>query len=222
MTVFATDMEHPVTIPSGHADLAGLLYLPKNTTGIILFVHGSGSSRYSIRNQYVAHVLNKENLATLLFDLLTPAEDNIDSSTEEFRFNLPFLATRLLKVTNWIKDEFPHFPIGYFGASTGGGAALIAAAKERNAISAVVSRGGRPDLAKESLPFVSCPTLFIVGEHDEPVIELNQLAMAQMNCTVKLKIIPGATHLFEEPGTLSDVAQLAKEWFLTYLALEKR
>ncbi|KTC98375.1 dienelactone hydrolase family protein [Legionella erythra] len=218
MTVFATDMEHPVTIPCGHADLAGLLYLPQHATGIILFVHGSGSSRYSIRNQYVAHVLNKGKLATLLFDLLTPAEDNIDSATEEFRFNLPFLATRLLSVTDWIKNEFPTLSIGYFGASTGGGAALIAAAKERNTISAVVSRGGRPDLAKESLPFVLSPTLFIVGEHDEPVIELNKIAMAQMNCTVKLNVIPGASHLFEEPGTLSDVAEQAKEWFLTYLA----
>lgn len=213
------DKEHPIIIPIKDIHIDGLLYIPKNARGLVIFVHGSGSSRFSVRNQHVAKVLNEAKLATLLFDLLTPEEDAIDSRTSELRFNIELLATRLIDVTNWCVKNLVtnNFVIGYFGASTGGGAAIVAAAKESSIVKAVVSRGGRPDLAGKSLSLIDAPTLLIVGGDDAPVIELNQSALLKMNCIKELKIIPGATHLFEEPGTLDKVAFLAKEWFVKYL-----
>lgn len=219
MTSVTYDTEHSITIPSGINQLDGLLYIPKQASGLVLFVHGSGSSRFSTRNQFVARCLNEANLATLLFDLLTPEEERIDSLTREFRFNVQLLTSRLVDVTKWCQTQPVLCPlkIGYFGASTGGGAALVAAATLPDAVHAVVSRGGRPDLAAESLSQVLAPSLLIVGGFDPVVIELNQSAMSQMNCMKQLKIVPGATHLFEEPGTLDEVAHLAKDWFLFYL-----
>lgn len=219
MTSYAAHTEHPVIIPSGNIHIDGLLHIPKNATGLVLFVHGSGSSRFSVRNQYVARILNQANLATLLFDLFTPEEETIDEQTAELRFDIEFLASRLINATHWCMHQLitHNFSIGYFGASTGGGAALMAAAKEPAPVKAVVSRGGRPDLANKFLPQVKAPTLLIVGGNDIPVIKMNEEAMAQMTCTRELKIIPGATHLFEEPGTLEQVALLSKEWFAQYL-----
>ncbi len=216
MKTYATDIQHSVQIPSGDIYLDGLLYIPKKASGLVLFVHGSGSSRFSVRNRYVANVLNKANLATLLFDLLTPEEDAIDARTAELRFDIGLLASRLIDVTHWCSKQFA-LDIGYFGASTGGGAALVAAAQEITTIHAVVSRGGRPDLAREFLPRVQAPTLLIVGGNDTVVIEMNEDAMTKMHCVKKLAIVTGATHLFEEPGTLEQVADLSKEWFLKYL-----
>lgn len=213
------DIEQSIVIPSGTNQLDGLLYIPKQASGLVLFVHGSGSSRFSTRNQFVARCLNEANLATLLFDLLTPDEDHIDNLTREFRFDIGLLATRLVDVTKWcqIQPALHSLRIGYFGASTGGGAALVAAATLPDVVHAVVSRGGRPDLAEESLSHVLAPTLLIVGGLDDVVIELNQSAMTQMKCMKKLEIVPGATHLFEEPGTLNEVARVAKSWFVSYL-----
>ena len=218
MTFYAKETEHPVIIPSGKVHLDGVLHIPANATGLVLFVHGSGSSRFSARNQYVARILNQANLATLLFDLLTPEEDVIDSKTAELRFDIEFLASRLIDTTDWcVKQLVTHKMVfGYFGASTGGGAAIVAAAKESK-VKAIVSRGGRPDLANEFLSQVQAPTLLIVGGDDEPVIAMNEEALSKMNCVKALKIIPGATHLFEEPGALEQVANLSKEWFLRYL-----
>lgn len=216
---FEVDTEHPVIIPSGPVHLDGILHIPKDAFGLVLFVHGSGSSRFSVRNQHVARLLNQAKLATLLFDLFTPEEDAIDTRTRELRFDIPFLASRLIDATDWcIKQLVTHnLSIGYFGASTGGGAALVAAAKEHKVVKAVVSRGGRPDLAENALPHVKAPTLLIVGGNDTAVIEMNKSAMEKMHCTKKLEIVPGATHLFEEPGTLDEVARLAKAWFVQYL-----
>ena len=219
MAHFTVDTEHPVIIPSEEIHLDGLLHIPKDAKGIVLFVHGSGSSRFSVRNQHVASILNKAKLATLLFDLLTPEEEKIDTRTSEFRFDIEFLASRLIDVTNWCSKQLVahELTVGYFGASTGGGAALVAAAKNAKTVKAIVSRGGRPDLAGESLPLVIAPTLLIVGGNDEVVIEMNQIAMSKMHCVKKLEIIPGATHLFEEPGALDEVARLAETWFIQYL-----
>ncbi len=217
MKNYTVDLVHTVVIPSAKSHLNGLLYIPKETKSMVLFVHGSGSSRLSPRNQHVAKILNAGNHATLLFDLLTPEEDVIDNITRELRFDINLLATRLIDATRWCVNEFPELTIGYFGASTGGGAALVAAARESTVVKAVVSRGGRPDLAREYLPRVKAPTLLIVGGHDEVVIELNQMAMSKMTCLSQLDIVPGATHLFEEPGTLEEVAGLAKKWFDQYL-----
>lgn len=219
MTSVTYDTEHSITIPSGINQLDGLLYIPKQASGLVLFVHGSGSGRFSTRNRFVARCLNEANLATLLFDLLTPEEERIDSLTREFRFDIGLLASRLVDVTKWCQTHpvLHSLNIGYFGASTGGGAALVAAAALPDAVHAVVSRGGRPDLAAESLSQVIAPTLLIVGGFDPVVIELNQSAILQMNCMKQLKIVSGATHLFEEPGTLDVVAHLAKDWFLFYL-----
>lgn len=219
MTSLTDDIEHSIVIPSGINQLDGLLYIPKQASGLVLFVHGSGSSRLSARNQFVAHCLNDANLATLLFDLLTPEEDRIDNLTREFRFDIGLLASRLVDVTKWCQTQprLRSLNIGYFGASTGGGAALVAAAALPDTVHAVVSRGGRPDLAAESLSQVLAPTLLIVGGFDPVVIELNQSAMSQMKCMKQLKIVPGATHLFEETGTLDEVAHLAKDWFLFHL-----
>lgn len=219
MTNFTLDTEHPIIIPSKNIHLDGLLHVPKNATGIVLFAHGSGSSRFSVRNQHIAHSLNEVNLATLLFDLLTPEEEEIDRQTRELRFDIELLASRLVTATEWISQQpITHdLPIGYFGASTGGGAALIAAAKEVSLVKAVVSRGGRPDLAGAALPHVMAPTLLIAGGNDFPVIEMNKEAMSKMRNLTKLEIVPDATHLFEEPGTLDQVAALAKAWFSKYL-----
>ncbi|RPI52905.1 MAG: hydrolase [Acidobacteria bacterium] len=210
----------PVQIPIGAARLQGNLGLPPGAHGIVLFAHGSGSSRLSPRNQYVARALEQRHLATLLIDLLTPEEEVIDDRTAEYRFDIPMLAGRLGTVVDWLKgrQETAMLPIGLFGASTGGGAALIAAADRPDEIAAVVSRGGRPDLAGPSLASVRAPTLLIVGGFDAPVIEMNRDAMRHMRGSeVKLEIVPGATHLFEEPGTLERVAELAGSWFARYL-----
>lgn len=224
MTTFIYDVEHAITIPSGVNQLQGLLCVPKNASGLVLFVHGSGSSRFSTRNQYVAHQLNQANLGTLLFDLLTPEEDQVDNVTREFRFDIGLLASRLIDVTKWCQtqSEMQNLSMGYFGASTGGGAALVAAAALPKIVRAVVSRGGRPDLAADSLNQVSAPTLLIVGGLDDVVIKLNISAMSEMHCVKKLEIVPGATHLFEEPGTLDEVARLAKVWFVSYFGSPDR
>jgi putative phosphoribosyl transferase len=206
-------------IPLGNVVVEGTLTLPPGAKGVVLFAHGSGSSRFSPRNQYVAKEFNKATIGTLLFDLLTQEEEETDMVTAEYRFNIPLLAQRLIGVTEWLKNDSQtkKLAFGYFGASTGAAAALIAAAKLPNEIAAVVSRGGRPDLAGEYLPNVVAPTLLLVGGLDAEVIELNQEAMDQMTAEKKLTIIPGATHLFEEPGTLEQVAKFSKDWFLRYL-----
>lgn len=219
MTHFNINEEQTVRISSETVFLDGLLYIPENPCGLVLFVHGSGSSRFSIRNQYVARVLNEGHIATLLFDLLTPDEEAIDSRTRQFRFDIEFLASRLLDATTWCLNQpiLKFLPIGYFGASTGGGAALVAAAIEPEMVQAVVSRGGRPDLAGDSLTLVRAPTLLIAGGCDDVVIQMNKDAMAKLNGIKKMEIIPGATHLFEEPGTLEEVARMAKTWFVSHL-----
>src|SRR5438309_1288891 len=209
-----------VRIPAGAATLDGDLTSVDQAVGLVLFVHGSGSSRHSPRNQFVARTLNSAGLATLLFDLLTPEEELIDARTAELRFDIGLLAERLVHATKWAKrqEETRDLRIGYFGSSTGGGAALVAAAELPDDVDAVVSRGGRPDLAGAALPKVQAPTLLIVGGQDDIVIELNEQARDQMRCEVKLEIIPGATHLFEEPGALEQVAKLASDWFINHIA----
>jgi putative phosphoribosyl transferase len=208
-----------VRIPASRATLNGNLSIPENATALVLFVHGSGSSRHSPRNQFVARTLNNAGLGTLLFDLLTPEEEAIDARTAELRFNIKLLAKRLVHATNWAKEQQQtrDLHVGYFGSSTGGGAALVAAAEGPQDVGAVVSRGGRPDLAGEALPKVQVPTLLIVGGDDDIVIELNEQARDRMRCEVKLEIVPGATHLFEEPGAPERVAQLASDWFVDHI-----
>jgi putative phosphoribosyl transferase len=209
-----------VRISAGHATLDGNLTRVDQPIGLVLFAHGSGSSRRSPRNQFVARTLNNAGLATLLFDLLTPEEESVDVYTREHRFNIGLLAERLIYATRWAKQqkEIAKIRIGYFGSSTGGAAALIAAAELPDEIGAVVSRGGRPDLAGEALTKVQAPTLLIVGGNDEIVIELNQKACTRMRCEVKIDIIAGATHLFEEAGALEQVAKLATDWFVRHIA----
>jgi pimeloyl-ACP methyl ester carboxylesterase len=195
------------------------LALPEYAQAIVLFAHGSGSSRHSPRNRYVARVLNEAKLATLLIDLLTLHEEVIDTRTAHLRFDIDLLAERLVDATDWL-TQFPdtkHLPIGYFGASTGAAAALAAAAVRPDVVGAVVSRGGRPDLAGSALPRVRAPTLLIVGGDDRQVIELNRAALAQLRCEKQLVIVPAATHLFEEPGALDEVARLARDWFQRHL-----
>jgi putative phosphoribosyl transferase len=208
-----------VCIPAGGVTLDGNLTIVDGATALVLFVHGSGSSRHSPRNQFVARTLNNAGLGTLLFDLLTPEEEAIDARTAELRFNIKLLAERLVHAANWAKQQRQtrNLRIGYFGSSTGGGAALVAAAEGSQDVGAVVSRGGRPDLAGEALPKVQAPTLLIVGGDDDIVIELNEQARDRMRCEVKLEIVPGATHLFEEPGALERVAQLASDWFVNHI-----
>lgn len=198
--------------------LRGDIVFPKNPVGIVLFVHGSGSSRLSPRNRFVADVLNQNKIATLLFDLLTAEEEEIDSISGALRFNIDLLSDRLIKVTDWVLKNYGklNLKIGYFGASTGAAAALVAASEKSTMIHAVVSRGGRPDLAEDKLGKVRCPTLLIVGGYDDVVIDLNKEAMTKMNSEKKLVIIPGATHLFEEKGKLEDVSKYASNWFLKY------
>ena len=205
-----------VSIELEKATLEGTLVLPKDAEGLVLFAHGSGSSRHSPRNRYVAQVLQAHGIATLLFDLLTRSEESIDQYSGELRFDIPFLAKRLVGATKWILNspDTKDLKVGYFGASTGAGAALMAAAEIPSVISAVVSRGGRPDLAGDALELVQVPTLLIVGGDDEPVIGINREALAKLKSPdKKLVIVPGATHLFEEPGTLEEVARIAAEWF---------
>jgi putative phosphoribosyl transferase len=206
-------------IPSGQIMLEGELSVPAGATGIVLFAHGSGSSRHSPRNQFVARTIRDAGVGTLLFDLLTQAEEAVDVSTRHLRFDIGLLAERLVDATNWLnsKPETSHLRVGYFGSSTGGGAALVAAAEGGDQIGAVVSRGGRPDLAGDALPRVKSPTLLIVGGLDYPVIRMNEEAYTKLRCEKELRIVPGATHLFEEPGTLEDVAHLAAEWFQRHL-----
>ena len=208
-----------IRIPAGRAVLDGNLTMVDQAKGLVLFAHGSGSSRHSPRNQFVARTLNKAGLATLLFDLLTPEEESVDLYTREHRFDIGLLAERLIHATKWAKQqkEITEFRIGYFGSSTGGGAALVAAAELPNEVGAVVSRGGRPDLAGAALPKVKAPALLIVGGEDHVVLELNEQARAQMNCECKIDIVPGATYLFEEPGALEQVAKLASDWFVAHL-----
>ena len=196
--------------------LEGTLALPKDAQGLVLFAHGSGSSRHSPRNRYVAQILQSQRIGTLLFDLLTRQEESVDQYSGELRFDIPFLARRLVGATRWIANDAGtrNLKVGYFGASTGAGAALVAAAELPGVVSAIVSRGGRPDLAGSALAIVRVPTLLIVGGDDEPVITMNREALERLQCPdKKLVIIPGATHLFEEPGTLEEVARVAAEWF---------
>ncbi len=212
--------EQTVPVRAGGVTLEGDLVVPDRALGIVLFAHGSGSSRHSPRNRFVAQALQSAGLATLLIDLLTLEEEVIDMRTRELRFNIGLLAERLIGATDWIyrSPEASNLSLGYFGASTGAAAALIAAAERPEVARAVVSRGGRPDLAGEVLPRVQAPTLLIVGGADYGVIELNQQAAAQLRSEHSVKIIPGATHLFEEPGALEQVANLAAGWFTGYLS----
>jgi len=208
-----------IQIPAGRAVLSGNLTIPENAAALVLFAHGSGSSRHSPRNQFVARTLNRSGLGTLLFDLLTPEEEALDLYTREHRFNIGLLAERLVQATNWAtqQEQTRDLRIGYFGSSTGGAAALVAAAQLSQGIGVVVSRGGRPDLAGDALPKVHAPTLLIVGGNDDIVIELNEMARDQMRCEAKLVIVPGATHLFEEQGALEQVAKFASDWFVLHL-----
>jgi putative phosphoribosyl transferase len=211
-----------VQIRSEDITLSGDLTIPRQAHGVILFAHGSGSSRNSSRNQFVAQTLRDAGLGTLLFDLLTPEEEAIDIYTRHLRFDIGLLAERLVNATSWLKGEFDYVRAGYFGASTGAAAALVAAAELGDVIGAVVSRGGRPDLAADELPLVKAPTLLIVGGLDYPVIEMNRQAYAQLRCEKAIEIVPGATHLFEEPGALDQVAHLAANWFQTHLMSQRR
>ncbi len=207
-----------VSIPIDNATIKGDLVLVPDAECLVVFAHGSGSSRFSSRNRFVAELLNKATISTLLFDLLTEKEDRVDQITAQLRFDIPLLAERLVLVTNWLKNNktTSHLNLGYFGASTGAAAALIAAAKLPEQIKAVVSRGGRPDLAEHYLPKVKAPTLLVVGSLDTEVIQLNEIAYDQLQCIKELFIIPGATHLFEETGTLENVAHVAINWFKKY------
>jgi putative phosphoribosyl transferase len=208
-----------VQIHAGEAVLSGNLDIPEGAAALVAFAHGSGSSRHSPRNQFVARTLNEAGLGTLLFDLLTQEEEASDMRTREHRFDIGLLAERLVLATKWAKqqEQTRDLQIGYFGSSTGGAAALVAAVEVPEGVGAVVSRGGRPDLAGDALPKVLAPTLLIVGGNDDIVIELNEQARDRMQCEVRLEIVPGATHLFEEPGTLEKVAKLASDWFVKHL-----
>lgn len=209
-------IEHsPVTVRLNSVQLDGYLSIPTAATGVVVFAHGSGSSRHSPRNRYVADILNEAGLATLLIDLLNADEQEADLQTGQLRFDIGFLATRLIAITQWLREQpqVAGLKIGYFGASTGAGAALVAAAELPRLIHAVVSRGGRPDLAGSALEYVEAPTLAIVGGHDPQVLELNRQALAKMHAVKSLEVIPGASHLFEEPGALEKVAKLARTWF---------
>jgi dienelactone hydrolase len=211
--------ERSVQIPVDDLTIEGDLRIPPAARGIVAFAHGSGSSRFSPRNRYVANVLERAGLATLLLDLLTQREEVVDQLTAQLRFDIRLLADRLVAATDWLaqQPETRELGLGYFGASTGAAAALIAAAERADIVRAVVSRGGRPDLAGDALARVRAPTLLIVGGRDEVVIQLNKAALQQLRAEKRLEIVPGATHLFEEPGTLEEVARLARDWFLRYL-----
>jgi dienelactone hydrolase len=213
------DVDQVIQIPAGRATLEGSLFVPPRATGVVLFAHGSGSSRHSARNQFVARRLQEGGLATLLIDLLTTEEEAVDAVTRHLRFDIQLLASRLNEAIAWLgqRAETSVLRVGLFGASTGGGAALVAAARDPDRVGAVVSRGGRPDLAGDALPLVRAPTLLIVGGDDVSVIALNERAVARMRAEVRLEIVPGASHLFEEPGALERVAELASDWFGRHL-----
>jgi putative phosphoribosyl transferase len=219
-TEHAASLPWPVKIDTGDGAIAADLTMPTGAQGIVIFAHGSGSGRLSPRNRAVADVLAKARLATLLLDLLTEAEERIDHVTAELRFDIPFLTRRLTSSIDWAsaQKEIGGLNIGLFGASTGAAAALMAAAERPQVVRAVVSRGGRPDLAESALEIVTAPTLLVVGERDREVIELNRQALDRLSTIRRLEVVPGATHLFEEPGTLDTVARLATDWFLQYLA----
>jgi pimeloyl-ACP methyl ester carboxylesterase len=219
MVVAVSVSEESLSIPVAGVELAADVVVPESAEGVVVFAHGSGSSRHSPRNRYVAGELQQARLATVLADLLTPDEDQIDARTGWFRFDIALLAARLRGLTDWVVGHEPTagLAVGLFGASTGAAAALTAAAERPDDVAAVVSRGGRPDLAGEFLPAVLQPTLLIVGERDQVVIDLNRRAMAQLGGHARLVIVPGASHLFEEPGALEEVARLARDWFVTYL-----
>jgi len=208
-----------ITIPIDGGFIYGNLTFLEKSRGLVIFAHGSGSSRFSKRNNFVASLLNNNSFSTLLFDLLTKEEEHVDVQTREYRFNIPLLAERLVTVTQWIKQhkEYSTLSIGYFGSSTGAAAALIAAAQLSTKIKAVVSRGGRPDLAQNFLPQVTAPTLLIVGSLDYDVIKLNEAAYNQLTCEKEMILIPGATHLFEEPGTLEEITEHTIVWFKKFL-----
>lgn len=208
--------EQSVHIPAGPCALAGILSVPEASHALVLFAHGSGSGRLSPRNQYVARALNQAGIGTLLMDLLTEEEDTVYKT----RFNIDLLTERLLLATQWAREQpsTRQLAVGYFGASTGAAAALRAAAASSSAIGAVVSRGGRPDLAEDALPHVRAPTLLIVGGNDKVVLDLNRQAYARLACEKNLVVVPGATHLFEEPGKLEEVARCAMEWFQRYVS----
>ena len=210
----------PVRIDADGDMLNGDLSLPANAAGLIVFAHGSGSSRHSSRNRMVADALQRARLATLILDLLTESEERVDMITAEFRFDIPLLARRVVSAVDWARAAQPTsaLPIGLFGASTGAAAALIAAAERPEDVRAVVSRGGRPDLAEAALDRVLAPTLFIVGGRDEVVVQLNREAYARLRSEKHLDLVPGATHLFDEPGALDEVSRVAREWFVRYLA----
>ena len=217
--------ERDIQIALGEVTLNGSLAMVSGASGLVLFVHGSGSSRFSSRNRQVAGYLRKGGMATLLFDLLSPEEERIDEQTRELRFDIPLLTRRVTGVTTWLAQnpQTSALPIGYFGASTGAAAALEAAAHFAGLsglVRAVVSRGGRPDLAMDSLGAVVAPTLLIVGSDDPAVIEMNRRAFERLTAVKELRIVPNATHLFEEPGTLEEVARLARDWFERYLPLK--
>ena len=219
----ASARERTVAIPSDDVELEGTLGVPSGASGVVVFAHGSGSSRFSPRNRHVAQVLREAGLATLLLDLLSPDEEEDDLVTGEHRFDIELLAQRVEHAIDWLADEpeTESLAVGLFGASTGAAAALVAAAERPIRVGAVVSRGGRPDLADQSLPDVECPTLLIVGSRDDVVIDLNERARDHMRCAVRLEIIPGATHLFEEPGTLDQVARMARDWFVNNLSRKR-
>jgi dienelactone hydrolase len=221
MTMIRT---RPISIPVDSTGIQGDLTVPEHSAAIVVFAHGSGSSRHSPRNKYVAQALNDAGMTTLLIDLLTADEESVDIETAHLRFNIDLLAHRLSAVTGWLRTQpaTEKLHIGYFGASTGAAAALVAAAAHPKDISAIVSRGGRPDLAGTHLKGVRAPTLLIVGGNDQIVIELNRQAAAELPARYRLEIIPGAGHLFEEPGALEHVAILAREWFEDHLILTGR
>lgn len=218
-----TTAGHPVTVHAGSTRLEGVLTVPPGACGLVLFAHGSGSSRLSPRNRYVAEVLHQGGLATLLFDLLTPDEERIDRVTRELRFDIGLLAARLAGAIDWALTlpSLRGLPLGLFGASTGAAAALIAAARRPDAVRAVVSRGGRPDLAGDYLPQVAAPVLLIVGSRDPDVLALNESARRRIGNHAELEVVPGATHLFEEAGTLEQAARLACRWFQKMPATER-
>ena len=213
-------MTQAVEIDLAGTVLRGDLNLPAGAFGLVIFAHGSGSSRHSSRNRFVAGVINCSGLGTLLMDLLTEEEERVDEMTRELRFDIGMLGRRVAQVVEWAgqREEVRELPIGLFGSSTGAAAALVAAASRPEEVHAVVSRGGRPDLAGGALPEVRCPTLLVVGGLDDVVIGLNEQARSRMSCPTQLVVVPGATHLFEEPGTLEEVARLAAEWFAQHLA----
>lgn len=208
-----------VAIPAERIQLEGELTLPAKPIGVVAFAHGSGSSRHSPRNKYVAGVLQAANIGTLLFDLLTEREERIDAATGKLRFDIDLLSERLMAAADFLAHEptTKMLPLGLFGASTGAAAALVTASRRKHGVAAVVSRGGRPDLAGQALRSVRAPTLLVVGGEDYTVIDLNRQALAAMHCERRLALVPGATHLFEEKGTLEQAAKLACEWFETYL-----